>query len=229
MRSDVTYNVPLADSSLIVCPGCDLLQSLPDLSAAASVRCARCNEELWRRREDSVNRTLALAIAAAILYVAANSVSMLGLTVVGREAATTVFGGAQHLWNNDQKAVAVLVFLAAIVAPGFQILFALAIVMGGRRSPVPRWVGVLLRHHKATQTWSMIEVMLLGVLVALVKIADYATVIPGIALFILGALVVVLAAMQASFEPRDIWSRIEWADGGSKLSAPGALLAEVPR
>ena len=53
---------------------------------------------------------------------------------------------------------------------------------------------------------------MLGVLVALVKIADYATVIPGIALFVLGALVVALAAMQASFEPSEVWERIEWAD-----------------
>jgi len=52
---------------------------------------------------------------------------------------------------------------------------------------------------------------MLGVLVALVKIADYATVIPGTALFVLGALIGVLAAMQASFEPREVWERIEWA------------------
>jgi paraquat-inducible protein A len=54
--------------------------------------------------------------------------------------------------------------------------------------------------------------MMLGVLVALVKIADYATVIPGIALFVLGALIVALAAMQASFEPREVWRRIQWAN-----------------
>ena len=54
---------------------------------------------------------------------------------------------------------------------------------------------------------------MLGVLVALIKIADYATVIPGIALFALGALVFLLAAMQASFDPREVWDRIEWADG----------------
>ena len=58
----------------------------------------------------------------------------------------------------------------------------------------------------------MIEVMLLGVLVALIKIADYATVIPGLALFVLGMLVFLLAAMQASFDPRDVWTRVVWAD-----------------
>jgi paraquat-inducible protein A len=66
----------------------------------------------------------------------------------------------------------------------------------------------------------MIEVMLLGVLVALVKIADYATVIPGLALFVLGALVFLLAAIQASFDPRDVWNRIEWAEQTLR-DAPG--------
>ena len=161
------YNQPLADPSLIACPHCDLLQRLPELAPGASARCPRCDEELWRRREDSLNRTLALTLAAAVLYVIANSVPMLGLTVVGREAFTTVFGGAVQLWNDGQQIVAVLVLFTAVVAPALQIGFMLAIVLGARRERPPRWVGTLLRHHPTTRTWSMIEVMLLGVLVAL--------------------------------------------------------------
>src|SRR5215831_8394573 len=106
---DEHYNKAVADSSLIACAHCDLLQRLPDLTSAASARCPRCNHELWRRREDSLNRTTALATAAAILYIIANTVPMLGLTVVGREALTTIFGGAVHLWQNGQVMVALLV------------------------------------------------------------------------------------------------------------------------
>jgi paraquat-inducible protein A len=58
----------------------------------------------------------------------------------------------------------------------------------------------------------MIEVMLLGVLVALIKIAELASVIPGTALYALGALAFVLAAVQAAFDPREIWERVTWAD-----------------
>jgi len=208
---DEHYNEAVADISLIACPRCDLLQRLPNLASAASARCPRCNEELWRRREDSLNRTLALAVAAAVLYLVANTVPMLGLTVVGREASTTVIGGALHLWQSRQETVAILVLFTAVVAPAMQIVVTLAIVLGARREPAPRWTGTLLRHHGTTLTWSMIEVMMLGVLVALVKIADYATVIPGTALFVLGGLIGLLAAMQASFEPREVWERIQWA------------------
>ena len=209
------YNQPFPDASLIACPHCDLLQRLPDLAPGASARCPRCDKELWRRREDPLARTLALTLAAAVLYVVANAVPMLGLSAVGHQASTTVLGGAQQLWHDGRETVAALVLFTAVVAPALQIGFMLAIVLGARRDRPPRWVGMLLRHHPTTATWSMIEVMMLGVLVALIKIADYATVIPGLALFMLGALVFLLAAIEASFDPRDVWNRIEWAEATS--------------
>ncbi|TMA85800.1 MAG: paraquat-inducible protein A [Deltaproteobacteria bacterium] len=197
------YNEPIADPFLVACPHCDLLQRLPDLAPSASARCPRCDRELWRRREDSLDRTLALTIAAAMLLVVANAVPMLGLSAVGRQSFTTVFGGAVQLWNDGRELVAGLVLFTAVVAPALQVGFMLAIVLGAQRERAPRWVGTLLRLHPTTSTWSMIEVMMLGVLVALIKIADYAKVIPGLALFVLGALIFLLAAIQAIFDPRE--------------------------
>jgi paraquat-inducible protein A len=207
----MVHNQPLLDTSLIACPHCDLLQRLPDLAPGASARCPRCDKELWRRREDALDRTLALTLAAAVLYVVANAVPMLGLSAVGHQASTTVLGGAQQLWHDGRETVSALVLFTAVVAPALQVGFMLAIVLAARRARPPRWVGTLLRHHPTTCTWSMIEVMMLGVLVALIKIADYATVIPGLALFVLGALVFLLAAIQACFDPREVWERVEWA------------------
>ncbi len=221
------YNRPVADPALIACPHCDLLQRIPTIAPGASARCPRCDKELWRRREDSLDRTLALTLAAALLYVVANSVPMLGLTIVGRGASTTVIGGAQHLWNNGQQLVAILVLFTAVIAPALQIALMLAIVLGSRRERPPRWVGMLLRHHPTTRIWSMIEVMMVGVLVALVKIADYATVIPGTALFMLGALIFIFAGMQASFDSREVWEKIEWAqDAARRNDAADDRMAE---
>jgi paraquat-inducible protein A len=221
------YNRPLDDRSLIACRDCDLMQRLPRLEPGASARCPRCNRELWRRREDSLNRTLALTLAAVLLFVVAQSVPMLGLSVVGRAASTTVFGGVVQLWNDGRELVAVLVLFAAIVAPALQIGFMLMIVLGARREQPRHWVGTLLRHHPTTCTWSMIEVMMLGVLVALIKIADYATVVPGLALIGLAGLVFLLAAMQASFDPHEVWDRIEWAESGAAPAPGGERMAEA--
>jgi paraquat-inducible protein A len=206
------FSQAVDDPALVACPHCDLLQRLPDLPVGAVARCPRCDAELWRPRADSLNRTFALTLAALALYIVANSFPMLGLTAVGHQASTTVFGGARQLWSDGREIVAGLVLFTAVVAPGLQIAFLLAIAIGAHRPRVPKWVGLLLRYQPTTRTWSMIEVMLLGVLVALIKIAELATVVPGIALFALGALVFVFAGIQSSFDPREVWDRIEWSE-----------------
>jgi paraquat-inducible protein A len=222
----MAFNLAPLDESLIACPHCDLLQRLPALAPGESARCPRCDRELWRRREDTLNRSLALAVAAAVLYIVANSVPMLGLSIVGRGASTTVVGGVEFLWQDGQVFVAALVMLTAVIAPALQISFILAIVLGAHRQRVPKWVGFLLRHQPTIRTWSMIEVMMLGVLVALVKIADYATVIPGIALFALWGLVFLLAAMQANFDRRQVWEMVEWAADRPAHDASSSKLAQ---
>jgi paraquat-inducible protein A len=135
-------------------------------------------------------------------------------------------GGVEFLWQDGQVLVAALVMLTAVIAPALQISFILAIVLGAHRQRVPRWVGFLLRHQPIIRTWSMIEVMMLGVLVALVKIADYATVIPGIALFALWGLVFLLAAMQANFDRRQVWEMVEWAADRPAHDASSPKLAQ---
>ena len=125
---------------------------------------------------------------------------MLGLTIVGRDASTTVIGGAQHLWDNGQKIVGMLVLFTAVIAPALQIGLMLAIVawsdaqaaaeMGGNAAALSPDDPHLEhdRGHDGRRAGR------LG------QIADYATVIPGMALFVLWVLVFILAGMSASFE-----------------------------
>jgi len=221
-------NLALADDSLVACPACDLLQRLPPaLPPRDSARCPRCGVQLWRARKDSLQRSLALMLAAAVLFLVANLVPMLGLSTVGRHAFTTITGGAEKLWANGMHAVALLVFFAAVVAPALQISFLLAVLLGCLRVRPPWWLSAILRHVPFSRTWSMIEVMLLGVMVALTKIAEYATVIPGLALFAAFLLVVVLAAIHANFDPREVWTRVEWVHPGAKVKSAHTLGAEA--
>ena len=81
-----------------------------------------------------------------------------------------------------------------------------------RRPPAPRWVGELLRWAAFMQPWSMVEVMILGILIALIKIAELALVDPGIGMYAVGALVVFFAAIGLTFDPGEARKRIEWAD-----------------
>lgn len=197
----------------VACPDCDLLQHLPELAPGAKARCARCGHTLASQFADPLDRPLALTLAAAIVFIIANTTSLMGLSAVGRHASTTILNGAWEMWVEGQRITAVIVAFCAIIAPGGFILFMLTVLLAVRRPPAPHWIGELLRWGESMQPWSMNEVMILGILVALIKIAELATVDAGIGMYSVGGLIVLFAAIAATFDPREVWKRIEWADG----------------
>ena len=197
----------------VACPECDLLQHLPELPPGGRARCARCGNTLATRPTDPLDRPLALALAAGIAFVVAHTTPLMGLSAVGRHASTTIAGGALEMWRQGEQITAVIVAFCAGIAPGGYILFMLTVLLAVRRPPAPPWVGELLRWGHSMQPWSMNEVMILGILVALIKIAELATVEPGIAMYAVGALVVLFPAIAVSFDAREVWKRVEWADG----------------
>ena len=197
----------------VACPDCDLLQRIPELAPGAKARCARCGHILESQSADPLDRPLALTLAAALVFIIANTTSLMGLSAVGRFASTTIPNGAYEMWLQDQKITAVIVAFCAVIAPGAYILFMLTLLLAIRRPPAPHWVGDLLRWGNSMQPWSMGEVMILGIMVALIKIAELASVDVGIGMYAVGALVVLLAAISMTFDPREVWKRVEWADG----------------
>ena len=208
----------------VACPDCDLLQHLPELSPGAKARCPRCGHTLATQPTDALDRTLALTLTAAIVFIVANTSPLMGLSAVGRQASTTIIGGAYEMWLQGQDVTAMIVAFCAVIAPASYILFMLTVLIAVRRPPAPHWVGEMLRWAHSMQPWSMSEVMMLGILVALIKIAELATVEPGIGMYGVGGLIVLFAAIMVTFHPREIWQRIEWADGEAppRTEATGA-------
>src|SRR5262245_9472055 len=156
----------------VACPECDLLQQLPDLPPGGKARCVRCGNTLATRPTDSLDRPLALTLAAAIAFIVAHTTPLMGLSAVGRRASTTIAGGALEMWQQGEQITAVIVAFCAGIAPGAYILFMLIVLLAVRRPPAPAWVGELVRWGLAMKPWSMNEVMILGILVALIKIAE---------------------------------------------------------
>jgi paraquat-inducible protein A len=78
----------------VACPECDLLQQLPELPPGGKARCPRCANTLATRPTDPLDRSLALALTAAIVFLVANTAPLMGLAAVGRHASTTILGGA---------------------------------------------------------------------------------------------------------------------------------------
>jgi paraquat-inducible protein A len=202
----------------VACPDCDLLQRIPGLPPGGTARCSRCGYTLATRPSDALDRPLALTLAAAIAFLIANTAPLMGLSAVGRHASTTIIGGAHQMWIKGEQVTAAIVTFCAVIAPGGYILFMLTVLLAVRRPPAPSWVAEMLRGAHFMRPWSMNEVMLLGILVALIKIAELATVEPGIGMYAIGALVVLFAAIMTTVDPHEIWKRVAWVTGAEPPS-----------
>lgn len=193
---------------LVSCHECDLLQREAVLPRGGIARCRRCGAELYRSHPDSLDRTLAVTLAAVMLFAIANAYPIVGLEVQGNRTAASLFGAVRALWDQGAEAVAVLVFVTTIVVPLLEMGITLLILVPLRLGGAAPATGLLLRIVQAVRPWGMVEVFILGVLVSLVKLAHQATVIPGIALWSFAGLMLLFAAAAASFDPREVWMRI---------------------
>lgn len=198
----------------VACPECDLLQHLPDLPPGGKARCPRCGCIVATRPVDPIARPLALSLTTLIVLIIANTSPLMGLSAVGHHASTTIIGGVYEMWVQGQEITAVIVAFCAVIAPASYLLFMLIVLLAVQRPPAPQWVGEMLRWAESMRPWSMNEVMLLGILVALIKIAELATVDAGIGLYAVGALVLLFPAIMVTFDPDEMWKRVEWAEGG---------------
>jgi paraquat-inducible protein A len=190
-----------------------LLQRMPPLPPGGKARCARCGRTLARKSAVPRDLPLALTVAAAFAFIIANVSPLMDLSVVGRTASTTIAGAAYEMWMQDERITGALVAFCAVIAPGGYLLFMLTLLIAARRSPAPSWVGEMLRWVHHFNMWSMLEVMTLGILVALIKIAELATVAAGIGMFAVGALVLLFPAIMVTFDARELWQTVEWVDG----------------
>jgi paraquat-inducible protein A len=198
---------------LIACPDCDLLQHLPELPPGGKARCPRCACTVATRMAEPIDLPLALTVTAAIVFIIANTAPLMSLSAVGRYASTTIGGGAKEMLFQGEAITAMIVAFCAVIAPAGYILFMLTVLLAARRPPAPAWVGEMLRGAELMQPWSMNEVMMLGILVALIKIAELATVEAGIGMYAVGAMVILFPAIMVTFDEDEIWQRVEWADG----------------
>lgn len=161
-----------------------------------------------------INQSTALNLAALTLLILANGFPLLSLEIQGRPSTTTLAGAALALYRANMPELAALVFVTSVIAPALLILctlYVLAAVNLGRPLPLARATLGLLSHIKP---WCMLDVFLLSALVAVVKLADIADIVPGPAAYAFVALILVYSAAVSTFEPQLLWSRLRPGDWG---------------
>jgi len=193
---------PMGEGALIGCDSCGRVSR-----AAPGARCLRCNAPLSVRKPDSVVRTWALLLAAAALYVPANLYPVMTVVRFGRGQPSTILGGVQELIEYKMWPLALLVFGASIMVPVLKLISLVVLLVSTQRRAAGRLRDRtrLYRIVDVLGRWSMIDVFMLSILVALVQMGLLASVTPGLGGVCFAAVVILTMLAAFSFDPRLMW------------------------
>ena len=198
-----------SSDTILACEGCGLSQRVDDLAPGSSAECIRCGSTLASESFGGPDATLALTLAALVLYVPANMYPILSMSMYGSYTENTVWDGVVGLFQYNQYFIAIVVFLASIVIPLLKLMglfFLVASVKWGKgrrlrtRTRIYRFIDLI-------GPWAMLDVFLVAILVALVKLGDIGRIIPGPGLIAFTSVVVLTMLASQSFDPRLIWNR----------------------
>ncbi|WP_425356746.1 PqiA/YebS family transporter subunit [Vreelandella populi] len=186
------------------CPTCGLVNRL---SPAGRGQCQRCGERLHARLPQSLQRTWALLAASVIMYIPANLYPIMTTTTLGQSTPSTIIGGVIELWQMGDWPVAAVIFVASVVVPvGKLLALAWLCLMVGRSHELK---GVTrTRLYRITEfigRWSMVDVFVVAMLVALIRAGALMSITPGPAALAFGAVVVLTMLAATTFDPRLIW------------------------
>lgn len=171
--------------------------------------CPRCNASVHVRLPNSLNRTMALVVTAALLYIPAMTLPIMTTVTLGRPTDSTVIGGVVILWNMGSYPIAAVIFIASVCVP-ISKLVALTVLCWiakyGSRG-YARQHTELYRITELVGRWSMIDVFVVAVLVALIKLGDVLAFYPGVAAVTFASVVIITMVAAETFDPRLIWDR----------------------
>ena len=187
---------------LIGCDRCHLASH-----ADAGQPCPRCGASLRHRPEGSLQATWALVIAATILYLPANLYPVMTVIRFGQGAPNTILSGAEELLDVGLWPLALLVFFASITVPVLKLLSLVAMLIATQKGSARRLTDRtrLYRIVEAVGRWSMIDVFMISILVALVHVGAIASIEPGSGAVAFAAVVVLTMFAASSFDPRLMW------------------------
>lgn len=209
VNKKTTVDIPIA------CGTCGLVQRVQPLAPGMTAVCRRCGTQVASRRRGSLSTTAALTLAALILYVPANLYPILRMNLHGAYSESTVWDGCVSLFRSDEYLVALIVFLASMAIPLLK-LIALLFLVAMARAGSALWRRQRAGMHRFIELigpWAMLDVFLLAVLVALVKLDKLATILPGPGLVAFSSMVVLTILASASFDPRTTWTAAEEPHG----------------
>ncbi|MDD2364904.1 MAG: paraquat-inducible protein A [Desulfuromonadaceae bacterium] len=200
-------------AQLIVCHDCDLLQREIALKKGCSASCSRCGALLYRNATDSINRTLAWTAAAFIVFIIANIFPIFAIELQGDRSVLNLIEAVSSIWTQKMQLMSLVVFVTTILIPTVEMLSMIYLLSSLKMLRIPFGHIMIMKMIRVVSPWGMIEILMLGMLVSLVKLTSSFKVILGLALWSFGLLTFLLAAAAASFSARHIWNLIDKIGG----------------
>ncbi|MBC2711814.1 MAG: paraquat-inducible protein A [Desulfosarcina sp.] len=203
-----------ARSGLFNCHSCGLLVRRTSMAGRVHVRCPRCGARLHFRKPNSITRTWALVIAAFIFYIPANLLPVTVTTYLGSTQSDTIMSGVIFFMQTGSWGIALIIFVASIVVPIAKLtaLSGLLLSVQRRSSWRPEERTRLYRITEVVGRWSMLDVFVVTVLVALVRLGYLSTIVAGRGIVFFAAVVVLTMIAAMTFDPRLIWDALEKND-----------------
>lgn len=188
------------------------------VSPEAEHHCPRCGSVLHARKPNSVQRTMALLIAASALYIPANTLPIMTVSEFGDTKPTTIVEGMVEFWKTGAYPIAIVIFTASIFIPLLKILALLWLCAAatGKVDPSPKALGKVYWMTEIMGRWSMVDIFVVAILVAMVQLGTLMTVVPGPAALAFAGVVILTMFSAMSFDPRLLWDRLESMKNGSE-------------
>jgi len=194
---------------LVECPHCAARYELGELAPGCSARCRRCGSTIASVPVDSLERSLALTLTGIVLLGVATTTPFLSVSFQGRVQEANLMTGALALGNEGFWELAALVLLTTMVIAGIRLGATAYVLISLRLARPPRSIVPVFRWLETLQPWSMIEVYLLGVFVAYVKLIDFYSIAIGPACYALAALMIVMVALDVILSPEVVWREMQ--------------------
>ncbi|MCP4115539.1 MAG: paraquat-inducible protein A [Desulfobacteraceae bacterium] len=213
----------------IACHDCDLIHQVGPVPENGIARCSRCGAVLLHHKPRCLDRVLALTLASLMLFVLANTFPFLGFKMGALVRETRLITGIHELYVQGEWPMATVVSLTTIAVPLFQMICLLYLLIPLKMNRVPWQANKVFLWSLCLKPWGMVEVFLFGILVAYVKLAGMASVIPGIAAFSFMGLVVMLTASMAAMDEHLVWASMPLEPGPGHAHADDAPLISCHR
>jgi paraquat-inducible protein A len=192
---------------LIICEHCDSLYEAAPLYKGETASCGRCGAVLARAHRLSIEQLLALTIAAAVLFVFANIFPVISISMKGLSNEVTLWSSVQALAQGRITLIALVAGLSIIFAPMLQIILLFWVLLHAHKGQVAPGFKMCMRTLEHLRPWSMLEVCMLGILVAIVKLAGMLDVHAGAGLWAM-AMLMVLIILIAGKHTRRLWTEL---------------------